>query len=172
MIKKILTCMLGLFISTSALADDVKTTNSLGFAAGGTYGIGLSYSYDTPVWGIQVTGLPIWDQESGGQVFGGVNLKRNFHENGKLGVYGSLGVGGGFWRDIYEECDWNLETEEENCQEKTEEGWGVIVGPGVGMQAMFWQNMLVRFELPFGVRFSSEGFGISPIPNTALMYRW
>lgn len=158
-----------------AIADGtiyLRPTHSLGFAAGGTYGVGLSYSYDTQDWGVQVTGLPIWDQETGGQVFGGVNFKRNFHENGKMGVYGSAGVGGGFWRDTDEWCDWDEEAEEESCWEETEEGWGVIVGPGVGMQMAFWDNMLVRFELPLGFRFSSEGFGISPIPNTALMYRW
>jgi hypothetical protein len=169
-IFRISALILSIFASNESFASE--STNSLGFAAGGTYGIGLSYSYDTSVWGVQVTGLPIWDQEDGGQVFGGVNFKRNFHENGIVGLYGSVGVGGGFWRDQWENCDWDSETDEENCWEEVEEGWGVIAGPGVGMQVIFMKNMLFRFELPLGARFSSEGFGISPIPNAAIMYRW
>ena len=154
-----------------------SATNSLGFAAGGTYGAGLSYSYDTEKWGIQITALPIWDEEDGGTVFGGLNLKRNFHENGKVGLYGSLGVGGGFWKSKDEDCNWveNLENPEQGkeiCTETIDEGWGTIVGPGVGMQYMFWDNMVFRFELPMGMRFSSEGFGITPIPNAALLYKW
>ena len=162
--------ILSLFTSNEAMADE--PTQSLGFAAGGTYGIGLSYSYDTPVWGIQITGLPIWDEQDGGTVFGGVNLKRNFHENEKVGLYGSFGVAGGLWQDTYEECEWDKVTEEENCWEETDEGWGMAAGPGVGMQMIFWENMLFRFELPIAVKFSTDGFGISPIPNAALMYRW
>ena len=175
MIKKIL-FILGLMIPATANA---ALTNSLGFAAGGTYGVGLSYSRDTTVWGIQITGLPIWDQDSGGRIFGGINLKRHFHENGKVGLYGSVGVAGGLWKDAYEECEWESEvdeagelTEKENCREETDEGWGLATGPGVGMQMIFWENLLFRFELPLAVRFSSDGFGIIPIPNVALMYRW
>jgi len=166
---KMITILAGLLLVTPANAE---TTNSLGFAAGGTYGIGLSYSHDNDVWGYQITGLPVWDESDGGRVFGGVNLKRNFHENGKVGLYGSLGLAGGFWRDTYEECVWNEDTKSDDCEETTDEGWGAVTGPGVGMQVTFWDNMLFRFELPLGFRYGSDGFGIMPLPNTALMYRW
>ena len=169
MIKYII-CVLGLLLSTSAAAD--TTTNSLGFAAGSTYGVGLSYSHDTPIWGVQITGLPIWSEEDGGRVFGGLNLKRNFHENGKIGLYGSLGVAGGFWKEIEEWCEWDEATHEEICETETDEGWGVAAGPGVGMQVFFWDNMMFRFELPLAFQYGTNGFGISPIPNSALMYRW
>ena len=167
-----ITLLTSIFLSNSEAA-----TNSLGFAAGGTYGAGLSYSHDTELWGIQITALPIWDQEEGGRIFGGINLRRNFHENGKVGLYGSLGIGGGIWKDIDERCQWveNLENPElskDVCTESIEEGWGVITGPGIGMEYMFWDNMVFRFELPLGLRVSSEGFGITPIPNAALLYRW
>tara|TARA_R110002020_G_scaffold232078_1_gene443426 strand:+ start:61 stop:663 length:603 start_codon:yes stop_codon:yes gene_type:complete len=159
-----------ILLSSTAYADE--TTNSLGFAAGGTYGLGLSYSHDTPVWGIQFTALPIWDNEEGGQVFGGVNLKRNFHENGKVGIYGSLGLAAGFWRENREDCRWNQNGDAEDCVTHVDEGWAAALGPGVGMQVIFWKNMLFRFELPMAFRYTDEGYGISPIPNTALMYRW
>ena len=169
----ILISLLSLVCLTSTARADEGSTNSLGFAAGGTYGLGLSYSHDTPTWGVQFTALPLWDSEDGGQVFGGINVKRNFHENGKVGLYGSFGVAGGFWRENEFECDFIEATQTDKCREFVDEGWGVVTGPGVGMQVLFWGNMLFRFELPVAVRYSSDGtYGLSPIPNTALMYRW
>ena len=165
--------IVALLITCSASTANAQSTNSLGFAAGGTYGLGLSYSHDTPTWGVQLTALPFWDSEEGGQVFGGINIKRNFHENGKVGLYGSFGVAGGFWRENEFECDFIEATQTDNCREFVDEGWGIVSGPGIGMQVLFWDNMLFRFELPVAVRYSSDGtYGLSPIPNTALMYRW
>ena len=60
----------------------------------------------------------------------------------------------------------------EDTEHTIDEGWGAVTGPGVGMQVTFWDNMLFRFELPLGFRYGSDGFGIMPLPNTALMYRW
>ena len=168
----ILAVIVGVFLYSQGASAEDTSTNSLGFAAGGTYGLGLSYSHDTPVWGVQVTALPIWDEHDGGRVFGGINLKRNFHANGKVGLYGSLGVAGGFWRENEVDCSWDNQTQTDNCIESIDEGWGVIAGPGVGMQVIFWENMMFRFELPIAFRYSPSGYGLSPIPNTALMYRW
>ncbi len=159
-------CML---FSSVAYAD---STHSLGFAAGSTYGIGLSYSYDNPTWGVQITGLPVWDESDGGRIAGGVNFKRNFHENGRVGLYGSLGMAGHLYRDIYEEYTWDPETDEETSETVIDEGLDFAAGPGVGMQVMFWDNLLFRFELPLAVKWGTNGLGIIPIPNSALMYRW
>jgi len=186
MFKKILTCMICFGLSTPALADSgdhrhsqvprdlVETgTHSLGFAAGSTYGIGLSYSRDWSAWGFQVTALPVWDADNGGMLAGGLNIKRNFHSNGMVGVYGSLGVAGMLSRDVYEECDWNEDVnEDENCETIEETSQNFAAGPGVGMEFLFWKNVLFRFELPLAVRNGTDGFGITPIPNVALMYRW
>ncbi len=186
MFKKILTCMLCLGLSSPAIADHgdhghsqappdlVETgTHALGFAAGSTYGVGLSYSRDWNLWGFQVTALPVWDVDEGGLLAGGLNLKRNFHSNEMVGVYGSFGLAGMVSKDTWEECDWNDETEEEeNCETVTEENKNYATGPGVGMEFLFWENVLFRFELPLAVRNGTDGFGITPIPNAALMYRW
>tara|TARA_Y100000593_G_scaffold86306_1_gene164767 strand:- start:358 stop:867 length:510 start_codon:yes stop_codon:yes gene_type:complete len=169
MIKSIFLATTLLFASSAAASE---STHSLGFAAGSTYGVGLSYSYDTPSWGIQITGLPIWHPVDGGRVFGGVNLKRNFHENGKVGLYGSLGLAGGFWKDIDEECTWDEEAQKEDCEQVIDEGWGIASGPGVGMQLIFWDNLRFRFELPLAISYSEKGIGAMPIPNAALMYSW
>lgn len=171
-----------MLISNTATANDSNQeeinlvregTHSLGFAAGSTYGIGLSYSRDWDAWGFQVTALPIWDAEDGGMVAGGINVKRNFHSNGLVGVYGSFGVAGMMSKDVWEECHWNEDlNEEENCETIEETSQNYAFGPGVGMEFLFWKNVLFRFELPLAVRNGTDGFGISPIPNAALMYRW
>jgi len=146
--------------------------HSLGFAAGSTYGIGLSYSRDWDAWGFQVTALPVWDAEDGGLVAGGLNFKRNFHSNGQAGVYGSFGVAGMMSKDVWEEHTWDPETGEETLEIVTETSQNYAFGPGVGMEFLFWNNVLFRFELPLAIRNGTDGFGISPIPNAALMYRW
>ena len=147
-------------------------SHALGFAAGSTYGIGLSYSHDWDTNGIQFTALPVWDEADGGMVAGGINLKKNFHHNHMVGVYGSFGLAGMMMRDVWDECTWVEETEEEECTTVTEDSRNYAVGPGVGLEVFFWHNMMFRFELPLAVRNGTDGFGISPIPNAAIMYRW
>ena len=159
--------------SANANSYENSKTHALGFAAGSTYGIGLSYSYDWEHNGIQFTALPVWDQEEGGLVAGGINLKKNFHHNNMVGIYGSFGIAGMMMRDVWEDCEWDEENNEEvNCVTEIEESRNYAVGPGVGMEFSFWGNMIFRFELPLAVRNGTDGFGISPIPNAAIMYRW
>ena len=158
--------------NANANSYENSKTHALGFAAGSTYGIGLSYSHDWEHHGIQFTALPVWDQEDGGMIAGGINFKKNFHQNHKIGVYGSFGIAGMMMRDVWEECAWVAEAEEEYCLTVTEDSRNYAVGPGVGFEVNFWHNMLFRFELPLAVRNGTDGFGISPIPNAAIMYRW
>jgi hypothetical protein len=171
MIKKtLLTLAVSLAISTTAIASE--KSHSLGFAAGSTYGIGLSYSHDWGKSGIQVTALPYWNDETG-MLAGGVNLKRNFDENEKIGIYGSLGIATAIQKDTYVECHWDEETNTEICEDPVVTiSSNFAAGPGVGMQVYFWKNAVFRFELPLAFRFGTDGFGLTPIPNVALMYRW
>lgn len=160
----------------SAKPKEYKSTHALGFAAGSTYGVGLSYSRDWGENGIQVTALPVWGDENG-LIAGGVNYKRNFHENGKVGLYGSLGLAGMIAKSSNTQCQWVEDTEnqlggQDECETTIEYAQNVAFGPGVGMQFLFWENMLFRVELPLAIRLGTDGFGITPIPNVALMYRW
>jgi len=171
MIKKTLAslALLTVLVSDSSAADK---SHSLGFAAGSTYGIGLSYSHDWDKNGIQVTALPYWNNDKG-MIASGINFKRNFDENGKIGIYGSFGLAASVQKETYTECRWDDVLEEEVCEPPVVEiSHNYATGPGVGMQFYFWQNGVFRFELPIAVRFGTNGFGILPIPNVALMYRW
>lgn len=171
MFRKTLISLAALFALTNdSIAAD--KSHSLGFAAGSTYGVGLSYSHDWDKNGVQVTALPYWNDDSG-MVAAGVNFKRNFDENGKIGIYGSFGLAGSVQKEVYTDCYWDDDLKEEICDLPVVEiNHNYAAGPGVGMQFYFWQNGVFRFELPIAVRFGTSGFGILPIPNVALMYRW
>jgi opacity protein-like surface antigen len=168
--NKLLGLMFAALLLLPATADATK--NSLGFAAGSTYGVGLSYALDFDSGhGLQITGLPYWSDE-GGLIAAGANYRYTFHQNGRVGIYGSFGIAGMMSKDTYQDCDWNETTQIDNCTDVVEESFNLAAGPGVGLQAFFWDNMVVRFELPLTMRYGTDGFGITPIPNVALMYRW
>ena len=169
MIKRFLALALALAISSPAIAGE--KTHSLGFAAGSTYGLGLSYSYDWNKSGVQFTALPYWSDDSG-LVAGGINFRRVFDENSKIGIYGSLGIAAAVQKDSYTSTNWDDESGEADTEKITTITTNYAAGPGVGMQIYFWQNGVFRFELPIAFRFGDDGFGITPIPNVALMYRW
>jgi len=169
MIKNFLGIILALLISVPAWANE--KSHSLGFAAGSTYGLGLSYSHDWNKNGIQVTALPYWSDNSG-LVAGGINFKRTFDENSKIGIYGSVGIATAIQKDVYTSTSWDDDSGEGVTKYIPEYSYNYATGPGVGMQLYFWQNGVFRFELPIAFRFGTDGFGITPIPNAALMYRW
>ena len=48
-------------------------------------------------------------------------------------------------RDVYEECDWNEDVnEDENCETVEETSQNFAAGPGVGMEFLFWKNVLIQ----------------------------
>lgn len=169
MIKRFI---LGILMVCAFTSTAHAAAHSLGFAAGSTYGVGLSYSHDNEVWGIQGTALPVWDADSGGMIAAGVNVKRSLHNNGHLGVYTSLGVAGMLTRGIEEECYWNEKRGVIAVRRSETNRKNIAFGPGVGFEVLFWKNMLFRFELPIAVHYGTDSFGVTPIPNVALMYRW
>tara|TARA_B100000902_G_scaffold344014_1_gene349129 strand:+ start:447 stop:965 length:519 start_codon:yes stop_codon:yes gene_type:complete len=171
MLKKLLMTAITA-VALSSFAHAQESSHSLGFAAGSTYGVGLSYSHDWKKSGVQITALPYWNEDSG-MVAAGVNFKRNFDENDKIGIYGSLGVATAIQKETFTECFWDEELNEEVCEDPVVTiSQNFATGPGVGMQVYFWKNAVFRFELPLAFRFGTAGFGITPIPNVALMYRW
>jgi len=170
MLKKFLVPLVASLVMTSgALA--AEKSHALGFAAGSTYGIGLSYSHDWSKNGVQITALPYWNND-GGMVAGGVNFKRTFDENDKIGIYGSLGIAAAVQKDSYTSTTWDDEEGDGVTTKVVTISHNYAAGPGVGMQVYFWGNGVFRFELPIAFRFGTSGFGIAPIPNVALMYRW
>ncbi len=168
-------CPLFRFISIASLlmaATPVLGTESssqgVGFVAGPTYGVGLSYSRQNHATGVswQVSGFPMWLEEDR-LLYGGFTLFRDLHKSGGDGPL-RLFLSGGFaayysWHEDHWENDENL---------------SLVFGPGVGL-ALRVGPFDVSAGLPISMVYTDDKsrnrtkFEIIPyIPNLACFYRW
>ena len=138
---------------------------SVGFAAGGTRGAGVTYRYlqDEGPWGLQVTGLPIIHPDSGVVSLGGQAIYI-LNRGKEVMAYASLGLGA---IAVWDNC------EEEDFICEDEKHWSVGVGPGVGFELRMLDNVAFSVDVPLALLFADGRFhGILPIPNAALVYYW
>ena len=185
MIKTLKTALILFFvltISTLSFADEAPKHYALGFAAGPTYGGGITFRYVEEKLGFQVTGFPFYANDSAllvGGVTGFYVLNR-----GKYGqLYTSLGVGC-LSRKIQ---NWEPATYDPangamlTPPVQLPSSWTTSVGtgPGIGFQFNFAENFSVNLELPIAVIFTknSQASGISferiaPWPNGSLLYNF
>ena len=155
-------------LPTEIQAQD-ENTQSIGFVAGSTHGIGVSYARQNGQTGHgwQVSGFPVWTQ-SERHLFGAVALFKTLNQGKKGRAFLSFGVAAHYNRSIYED-----EHGQVHISNGDEESYGLIFGPGVGLERWFAENFAVSLEIPAAIRVDSdEGFSILPIPNCALAYRW
>ena len=148
----------------------VENTQSIGFVAGSTHGIGVSYARQNSQtgYGWQVSAFPVWSQGER-HLFGAVALFKTLNQGKKGRAFLSFGVAAHYNRSIYEEWDGNATS----TNEIDDERHGLVFGPGVGLERWFAENFAVSLEIPAAIRVDSdEGFSILPIPNCALAYRW
>ena len=100
--------------------------------------------------------------------FGAVALFKTLNQGKKGRAFLSFGVAAHYNRSIYED-----EHGQVHISNGDDEGYGLIFGPGVGLERWFAENFAVSLEIPAAIRVDSdEGFSILPIPNCALAYRW
>jgi hypothetical protein len=156
-------------LSGFVLCESAKAENSIGFAAGTTRGMGVTYRAlpdkgDESRIGWQVTGLPFVTPESG-FVSGGVAVIYVL-DRGRHGLlYASLGAGG---LRAWENCN---EDSWDDCEEETH--WGIGVGPGIGFELRFWDNFGLSLDVPLAFLYGDNKFqGVYPVPNTGLVYNW
>jgi len=155
-------------LPTEIQAQD-ENTQSIGFVAGSTHGIGVSYARQNGQTGHgwQVSGFPVWTQ-SERHLFGAVALFKTLNQGKKGRAFLSFGVAAHYNRSIYED-----EHGQVHISNGDDESYGLIFGPGVGLERWFAENFAVSLEIPAAIRVDSyEGFSILPIPNCALAYRW
>ena len=160
-------------LPTEILAQD-ENTQSVGFVAGSTHGIGVSYARQNSQSGIgwQVSGFPIWSQDER-HLFGAVALFKTLNQGKKGRAFLSFGVAAHYNRSIHEEWEWDADGNRTNEIEIDDESHGLVFGRGVGLERWFAENFAVSLEIPAAIRVDSdEGFSILPIPNCALAYRW
>ena len=121
-----------LLIPTTVLAEE-HSSRRIGFVAGPTYGVGLSYGRQNTSTGIgwQVSGFPVWFEEDR-LLFGGFTLFKTLHEGsgeGALRLFLSGGVAAYYsWHDnrngyYYSEIDSEID-----------ETLTLVFGPGVGLE--------------------------------------
>jgi hypothetical protein len=147
----------------------VENTQSIGFVAGSTHGIGVSYARQNSQtgYGWQVSGFPVWSQGER-HLFGAVALFKTLNQGKKGRAFLSFGVAAHYNRSIYEDEHGQI-----HISNGDDESYGLIFGPGVGLERWFAENFAVSLEIPAAIRVDSdEGFSILPIPNCALAYRW
>ena len=165
-----------------SLAAD-STGHSVGFVAGPTYGLGLSYGRHNSATGNgwQVSGFPYWSQEER-YLFGGLTLFKTLHQGEWARAFFSGGVAAFYrrserWDFVDAELDVKVKQDVEvglrvKRDKNIDEKLDVVVGPGVGLEIQA-KNVVVSMDVPIAVFIvSDDGFAIRPIPNFALLYRW
>ena len=158
--------LLMLMCSSVAWGDD-HVTQSIGFVAGSTHGIGLTYARQNNESGIgwQVSGFPFWTKDER-HLFGGLSIFKTLHQGRKGRAFISFGVAVNYHRSVGMDWDWE-------GVEEVDESTNFVFGPGIGLERIYADNFTISLELPAAIIISNEdGFSILPIPNFALSYRW
>ena len=173
---------LATLLASTALAAD-GAGHSIGFVAGPTYGLGISYGRQNPATGNgwQISGFPLWSQEER-YLFGGLTLFKTLHQGEWARAFFSGGVAAFYRRseqwdfvsgrldvEVKPDVKVGLRVErDKNIDERLD----VVVGPGVGLE-IHAKNIAVSMDVPIAIFLvSDDGFAIRPIPNFALLYRW
>jgi hypothetical protein len=165
--------------------EHVLSQAGLGFAAGATSGLGISYrKHLANKIGYQITGIG-WGNDSNLFISMGANFMKTLHATKRTRFMAIAGVSA-YYRTS-NEIDWS------DCREVSQEEWDanpnidpcegvdsswrhgatINVGVGIGMEFMLTQNVGLALELPVVVMIGigeSSGLGIYPIPNASLIY--
>ena len=165
--------------------EHVLTQSGLGFAAGATSGLGISYrKHLANKIGYQITGIG-WGNDSNLFISMGANFMKTLHATKRTRFMAIAGVSAYYrtsneidWdqcRDVSPE-EWEANPNIDPC-EGVEASWRhgatINVGVGIGMEFMLTQNVGLALELPVVVMIGigeASGLGIYPIPNASLIY--
>ncbi len=167
-----------LLVPAMLAADDAG--HSIGFVAGPTYGLGLSYGRQNPTTGNgwQVSGFPYWSQDQR-YLFAGFTLFKTLHQGELARAFLSGGVAAFYRRSATWDFVGGVPREKLDVGTKRDKSFDedldVVVGPGVGleMRRRHAKNLAVSMDIPIAVFLvSNDGFAIRPFPNLALLYRW
>ena len=157
------------------------TQQGIGFAAGATTGVGISYRrHLANKFGYQVTGILFGSSTS---FFGsaGINVLRTLHKTKKTRFLAIAGVSTFYSADNqidWEKCRVAKPTDYEDpnfdpcagVDPTWQHDLTVNLGIGIGMEFMVSENIGLALELPFVISVSSEDFSVYPIPNASLIY--
>ena len=165
--------------------EHVLTQAGLGFAAGSTSGLGISYrKHLANKIGYQLTGIA-WGDDSNLFLSMGANFLKTLHATKRTRFLAIAGISTYYRAENsidYDDCryvspeEWETNPNIDPC-EGLEESWRhgatINIGVGIGMEFMLTQNVGLALELPVVVMIGvgeSGNFGIYPIPNASLIY--
>lgn len=181
-------------IYLAALAALASTTSAraqaghgVGFVAGSTHGMGLSYArqYASGT-GWQVSGFPYVSPDRR-ELFAGFALFKTLNEGKRGRAFASMGMKINHRYERYERWDCGMrvvddpakdssafEDPKSDCGYQTTERNVLALGPGVGLEVRFLENFAIYLDFPAALYVDSdeEGFSVRPIPNFGLFYRW
>lgn len=178
----VMSCMMLVTMSSSALAQEERAPESamesaphykhmVGFTAGVTTGLGLSYRGTYDRWFGQVALMPIWRRDEGGSIFMGGQLGRVVQ--GSDSFYLNLALGTGFMLVEDEQCTYPSKEPFEPVCGRVRDTF-LAAGPSVGLGKVWGEHFLTEIYLPVAVVWElGLGFhSIVPYPGISLGYRW
>jgi hypothetical protein len=180
---KILSCLTTLLIlSTSApiLAQEATPKqatperglrHTVGFTAGVTTGLGLTYRGTLDKWSAQIAFMPAWTRENGGNFFAGTQVGRVVQ--GTDSFYLNVALGAGFMLTEDDVCSSaSTITLEWVCTRQRD--MFLAAGPSVGLGKIWGEHFQAEIYLPIAVVWElDEGLhSIVPYPGVTLGYIW
>ena len=172
------TIYLAAFTALASTCAQAQAGHGVGFVAGSTHGMGLSYArqYASGM-GWQVSGFPYVSPDRR-ELFAGVALFKTLNEGKRGRAFASMGMKINHHYQRYERWDCRVPFPEEPtkdaCGYQTTERNVLALGPGVGLEVRFLENFAIYLDFPAALYVDSdaEGFSVRPIPNFGLFYRW
>lgn len=172
-----LLCVLIVLFPSLAWAqdDDVEFRHTVGFTAGVTTGLGLTYRGSYNKWFGQIAFMPAWTRDGGGNFFSGLQLGRVVQ--GTDSFYLNVALGLGFMYTEDEVCQYPDKPDsngqyEPSCSMKHDTF--LAGGPSVGLGKVWGEHFQTELYLPIAVvwQFNEGLHSVVPYPGITLGYIW
>lgn len=180
---KVLSCLATLLVlsmSAPIMAQDATPgeaatkqglRHTVGFTAGVTTGLGLTYRGTLDKWSAQIAFMPAWTRENGGNFFAGTQVGRVVQ--GTDSFYLNVALGAGFMLTEDDVCEVaNPNSFELVCVRQRD--MFLAAGPSVGLGKIWGMHFQTEIYLPIAVVWElDEGLhSIVPYPGVTLGYIW
>jgi len=180
--KKIAAACILLLTLTASSAYAKETSqfkSTVGFTAGVTTGLGLTYRGAYNDWFGQVGFMPAWNKENGGNIFAGTQFGKRIQGDDKF--YLNVAIGLGVMYANGEDCDWvelpavpgeQHPDGEEICTNY--EDVYMAGGPSIGLGKVWGDHLHAEIYIPIAAvwKFGEGLDAVVPYPGITMGYRW
>ena len=165
--------------TANANTKDKDYHSTVGFTAGATTGLGLTYRVAKSNWFGQFAFMPAWNKEDGGNVFAGAQFGKRIQGDDQFYLNVAFGVGAMYSQG--EECEWveanpppgeEYPNEYENCYNYKDTF--LAGGPSIGLGKVWGDHLHGEIYIPIATvwKVGSGLEAIVPYPGITLGYRW